>query len=477
MRPKSLASDSSPLSWELLGYALALLALIRAIPEFFIGALPTGFDSSNSYLVFLTSDHLSLGQALKSFNLLYYILQEVHLLLHSNALITIKLVGVIVYVLMCLSFALVIRSITKVPPYLLAIGTLVFGLELSTLRLSWDLFRNELGLAFLLLAFWQWYTYKKKGSLLNFILAIFSAALVLASHQIVAIFMLILILLYLLSSLEKRLTISKLSAPIILPIIFLVLWPLLAQHISYHGITLWASLLSPNATANPINPFSLFWLLFSPPLLLLALLGYVRHPSPALLLTTLLLLVQALSPFFFHTAGFYLWDRWMYFLVLPFSILAVQGMQTLGNWLHKHLTVPPLVTWLVCAVILIAPSFKFFWPTTTLFPANSTQEIANYFPPNLMWNAIGTHSVDSIISSAKILRTYYVGSVPIYVDWRYGGIARFYLPDMMPHIIFTHEGFNPGTHYYIFGVNYSDLPTGTQLEGTTIDCPVYVYPS
>ena len=134
---------------------------VRALAEYRIGTLPLGFDSSYAYVVQYLGKEMGFVEAVSNFNLLYFVFSLMENLGGVDAFLAIKIVGTTLFFLVSLLFGMLLQRVLKLSPWLSGLGVILFGLQLSTLRLSWDLHRNELGITFLFAtilcahSFWQ----------------------------------------------------------------------------------------------------------------------------------------------------------------------------------------------------------------------------------------------------------------------------------------------------------------------------------
>lgn len=456
--------------------AIAILCVIRLIPEINAGKQPIGYDSSSAYVVAFYTDNANLWTSLRGFNLLYYIF-EVARHAHADSFFTIKATAVAVYTLMAASFALVLRSTFKLRWPVIAISTLAFGLEVGTLRLSWDLYRNELGLIFTLLsvALFSAYYYRRRWPYLTASLLCFGLAF--GTHQIAAALAGLLLATTIAYAVGLKLTKSRLVSFILTCVLvaasFIVLHPLL---VSVIGIDFWSTY-DPK-TFDYTLPFGLFSLFFSWPLIALATIGVIRRPSPILLIVTLVLLFQSFSVLILRTSGFFLWDRWMLMLAVP---LAIYGAIAI-DWIIDYVKPIPFfvpIAYLCLLATLATPSIFFLSPNLAI-GLNDNPKLFTVTPSNIRFNTTNIHKDDEIALAASVLIRNYDQVSPIVVDWRYQSLVYYYLQPLMPHIKYVNQNHvadpnNPtvitGRHY-TFGPSFATSWPGPLLPGTDPAFPV-----
>ncbi len=128
---------------------------IRAIPEIIVGPYPVGFDTIAFYVP-VTLDWAAgkVGpiQMLGSAPLMYTISTLVYMVTHVNPVWIFKVMGPILYGSMILALFSFLRAGLDWNDRLAFGGALLTSLYFVTLRVSWDLYRDMLGLTFILIA-------------------------------------------------------------------------------------------------------------------------------------------------------------------------------------------------------------------------------------------------------------------------------------------------------------------------------------
>ena len=160
--------------------------VIRLIPELIMYPYPIGFDTVTAYLSkIMYGNILGLGlfDILKKTNL-YYLVQQFVYNLVGDPILTIKILGPILYGLLFLSIGLYTYQKYKVDLKHLVIGILIVSISILALRIGWDLYRNMLGLFFAISTL----------TMLNLddkmrVLAVLPASLTALSHELATIFL------------------------------------------------------------------------------------------------------------------------------------------------------------------------------------------------------------------------------------------------------------------------------------------------
>src|SRR3989454_10083973 len=131
----------------------ALAALHRSIPEVLAGKYPVGFDVNAYYpYLILSFPSISAVDLLKAGPLFYGIMWFIQAITGADVFLLLKIVGPVIYGILSASFLVFLVKFLKLSLQKATFGTILLVLQPIALRISWDLFRNELGLAFGLVA-------------------------------------------------------------------------------------------------------------------------------------------------------------------------------------------------------------------------------------------------------------------------------------------------------------------------------------
>src|SRR5256712_11745749 len=131
----------------------ALAAMLRATPEVLAGKYPVGFDV-NAYYPYLIMSFPSISalDMLKAGPLFYAVMWSIQSMTGADVFLLLKIAGPIIYGILSASFLVFLVKFLKLSLQKATFGTAMLILQPIALRISWDLFRNELGLAFGLVA-------------------------------------------------------------------------------------------------------------------------------------------------------------------------------------------------------------------------------------------------------------------------------------------------------------------------------------
>lgn len=429
--------------WFIVLILFVIAAMIRIIPEIKAGIWPIGYDTFNSYVADISSYNGPLFNWIRSANILYFLFLPLKII-GIKPLIIMKIFGPLLYGFLTVSFYYFLRKFLKFSPIKACLGGLLLIFQLGALRISWDLFRNELGLIFFFLAMINLGKIKENRHLIYFIL---SSILVVLSNQLVTVILIVVTGIYWLSLLKNKKypEVWRLLIPgAIVAFLFsmVINFPgktLYDSHIiftsesNYFGFYFYAykKVMSYGQLTNLI--ITLFLLLFSF-LLPLALYGFwLLRKNIILTAMTLWLLAGTFSSLIFAGYGLIVWDRWLVMLVFPFVIYAVHGAFYLGSliggikkWAQKL----PALAWALSAIFWLSFFGLFIWrdiPFLTASYADAKKPFANdainsYFPRTMVHNSVGIWKIQSTLDCVQWLNKRTPPGSAIIVDNRYRGL-------------------------------------------------------
>jgi hypothetical protein len=128
---------------------------IRAIPEIIVGPYPLGWDTIAFYVpntLDWAAGKAGLAEIIGTAPLMYMISVPVYLLSRVNPVWIFKIMGPVLYGMMIGALFRFLRIGLKWPNRQALGGALLTSLYFVTLRISWDMYRNMLGLTFILLS-------------------------------------------------------------------------------------------------------------------------------------------------------------------------------------------------------------------------------------------------------------------------------------------------------------------------------------
>lgn len=376
--------------------------LIRLIPEILSFPFPIGFDTIHYAVAMENGVVLSHWTAFFTSSwLLYAFIVPVYTLLQADPFLLLKIVAPLLF---GLNVAGVYWFSRKMLGWNFRMGVLTgvfFALQLASLRISWDLLRNTLGLGILLFAL----SYVEEvGSKRGFVLFASFALLSIFAHEYAGVTLLVVVFGLLFWQLAKR----KLDSNAIrlglatLPTltVFLIgislrLFPINhstettvisagdAVPAKVGGLPFLVDYLHVQSSVDSYTNYSslalsvglLFAVLFLPYIFLIVK-GFFRNG--VLTLWTGLLLVGAVGCLFIPFAALKYWHRWMFMLVYPFTFYAVSGFgrslkfreknARFSSWFFdKKATTMVLITFTIGVAYLATPLLMVY--TTASVPA------------------------------------------------------------------------------------------------------------
>jgi len=434
--------------WDwVLVVVLALLAgLIRWYPESKVGFFPIGYDTFNAYVPDLTKSDGNLIRWFFSSDLLYLILWPIKQLFHLDANTLIKFTGPVLYGLLTSSFYLLCRKFLnwKILPSLLA--GLFLMVQLATLRMSWDLFRNMLSLIFLFAATYCLYANHKVKNLV--LLGIFSVLIVMSNPLVAGLWFILLLVWLAVKLVKKEYQNCLMILSAILPaLVFFVLCLKTSQTNNFGGrvfyeaesdriFTYFTAYVNKTTYSNLVQTItSLFWLMFKfvwP----LAIYGfYLMRKNILLTALTIWLLIGSFSSIVFGGYGVFVWDRWMMMLVFPLIIYMVYGGWALGEkiskikifkpkWMQIVLTSFAVIFWLAYLSLFVYPSWAFVDTPVKKAKMPFANKLTNqYFPVSMLNNSVGFENIADVLKCIEYINSQAPDQSIVAVDNRYRGIV------------------------------------------------------
>lgn len=373
---------------------------LRAIPEMRIGQYPIGFDTINSYSLVYFND-TSLFQSVQGSVLVQWIM---HYFLQDSPIetiwLSIKMWGILLYGGLTASLFCYFYFGQKLSKIQSLIITFIFGLSLASLRMSMELFRNEAGLIFMFLSLMALENISAKLNLKNLLLfCLWSILLVVifSLHQLAF----ILTIIILVSKIVNYLFGVK-NKPINY-LVFLIFFALLAMAGEIFSETVvmnfgvWRNYSISDITGSTPYPIESgivtnFYLFLYSGLIFFSTVGLMVKRSSYLSITLIILSILSLSPAIFYGYGFYLWDRWMYFLIIPFAYYAYFGLEYLVEKMSVWFDIRNTgILWAIGILLMV-------WKPVAFLQSGENsllngiklpyEEMSDYFPASLADNSL-----------------------------------------------------------------------------------------
>ncbi len=413
-------------------FALAAFLIpvgIRAVPEILVGLYPVGWDTIAFYVpntLDWAAEKVGWMAMLGTAPLMYMISVPVYLLLRVNPVWIFKVMGPALYGSMIWALFRFLRLGLRWPERQALGGALMTSLYFVTLRISWDMYRNMLGLTFILLSLPLLEDWKgpRKQVLLSALIV-----LAVASDQLTGVIASFLVGARFLSGLMRR-DWDELTGlvRIAVPGVFLFFSIVYAAQMA-SGIGLvqkQASTPSLDSLGSSLGFLGYAYMALAP----LVIAGLRRVPSRDLKNWSVLCagaVFTALLPFFGLVVMSY---RWSLLLSIPLCVYAAAGLSSLTGSRHsiRRLTrplnkagLPIFATLLVgLAVLYIGLPAQSAFPYSTAFPS--------LLPTSMVQDTVPLSDMDSLIGLMNWVASNSNSQTALITHQAIYGWARAYFP-------------------------------------------------
>jgi len=414
---------------------LSIGFLVRLVPELLAFPHPIGFDTIH-YAAAMESGVVIVhwSRVFTSSWLLYAFIVPLYNLLQANPFILLKIVAPLLF---GLNVAGVYWFSRKMLGWNLRIGVLTgvfFALQLASLRISWDLLRNTLGLGILLFALsYVKEVNSKRGFMLFAILSLLSVF----AHEYVAVTLLVVVFGLLvwklvnrkLDSGSIRLVLASIPALIVfLMNIGLRVFPVRyaietnvikagdAVRASVGGFSFFVDYLNIQTNVDSYASYFdlalsvglLFTVLFLP-YMFLVVKGFFRNG--VLNLWTCLLLIGAFGCLLIPFAALQYWHRWMFMLAYPFTFYAINGFGRLlerfrnktspfSSWFSNKKTVASILLTFALGIAYLATPLLMVYANVNVSVLSGTYLYFSTSP------TVPYEDVDSVVEAMHWLNDY-----------------------------------------------------------------------
>lgn len=431
--------------------------LVRLVPELLAGAAPIGFDTVH-YAVVMQSGVVwaNWGSFFTSSWLLYALTVPLYSVSQVDPFLLLKVVAPALYGLNVAGIYFFARRMLGWDLRMGVFAGVLFALQLASLRISWDLLRNTLGMGLLLFALaYVGEVDSKRGFALFSVLSLLSVF----AHEYAAVTLLVVVLGLVVWRLFKRQMFSGAKRLVlgVLPAlaVFVIGMGLRFFPVGYvaetnviqvgetvsvkaGGLFFLENYLAENSSAISyggywdlaLNVCMLFAFLFLP-YLFLVVKGFFRNS--VLDFWTGLLVIGAFGCLLVPFAALQYWYRWMFMLVYPFTFYAVSGFRRLAgrfkgdrsrfsSWFsNKKAAAMVLLTFALGIAYLVTPGLMMFAgaslpmsPSTSLY--FSTSPTVPYEDVDSVVAAMGwlNDNMDGV--SSVILQSVFLFYGQLYLD-------------------------------------------------------------
>jgi len=373
--------------------AFAVPLILRALPEIIMGPYVVGFDTLAYYVptVLKLLDHgMDFMSFLATAPLLYALLWSLAKL-GMPVVVAIKVLSPVLYGFLGLSVFLYAEKGLKWS----GVKSLLVGLLATayfvTLRISWDMLRNELGLIFFFVVLTL--LLRNKSRARDYLVLSIVMILTVLSHQYVSALLFSTIIATLVfewrrnsENAKKLILVALPSALLFLVILYANMISAPSSSASLESFSAWYVLFgfsSPQATLLDTLGFLLFCYV---PLLPLVFLGAKRIHNPQFvtwIVASLLLVIIALAFPLYSPVGY----RWILMLVFPLAFYATEGLLSLKRKFYQ-----------VVAVVVLASLTAGFVLLPSQYPLPYYTGYLHYVPSTMLSNTVSLSDCADTVS-------------------------------------------------------------------------------
>ena len=307
--------------------------LIRSIPEILSWPSPLGFDTVVYYIPLIREGwvfSLSLTGFMKTTSL-FYLLSSLPYELTHNSIAVIKVLGILLLSVLCFTFYVYARKAlrwTERKSFLIAVLTSIYFVSL---RNSWDMYRQTLGLIFLVTAL---LALKSSSSPRRYYAAAVLMVLTVLSHELAAVILFSFVAIeasrFLIEKSRKEFLLLSVSAILPIGLFFF-------QVYSFEEGTLLIP--SGPVASNPSLGLVLYMvglILFCYSIILpLAFIGLFKVRDSLFRCWTMLCIGIILFKMIYPNAPTAFWFRWVLLLVYPLLFFTVEGLDAIWQFSSK----------------------------------------------------------------------------------------------------------------------------------------------
>ncbi len=416
------------------GYVLASFVIpliVRSIPEILSWPYPLGLDTLNVMPQIQHAYVFSLGPVgfLQNTTLFYLLATLLYELFH-NVVTVIKILGPLL--LAALSFTMYLyarKGLCWNSRKSLLVSILVATYFVS-LRDSWDLYRQTLGLVFLMAALVSLKSFKSPR---RYYAASFFMVLTVFSHELASVILFFVVVLEAARFLMKRLrrdSVYLLASAALPAALFLF-----QRYSPQQGTLVVPSSIVASGPSFNLAVYMGGLLIYCYAIILpLVFLGIKGLRDRVLKYWILLCVGIVLVEMLFPNAPLYFWNRWVYLLVYPLLFFAVQGLERLWRFAPnvkgkvKRL-LPKVFAIAYCFLLLVLSGYYL-----TTSPENAFPYFSQYnpylaeIPSSMLQNTVSINDNPSLVACFEWLNNNTAESSVIVSHYALSDLAAIYIP-------------------------------------------------
>jgi hypothetical protein len=401
--------------------------IIRSIPNL-LTAYPIGYDTIDyATQIYDWSNILQDPNIIFKTPLFVLLADVIFIVSNSDPFVILRFLQPLLYGFLVASFYYACKTLYSWDSKWIFFSAFLFSLQTVTLRISWDLFKNELGLALLLLTLPR----LKKPQTFSFILL---TILIVLSHQIVSFILLGIIFVFLLRYyLRKKYSKTRnlLLASVPFAILFVLVFFFRINVINLNVQNGDRSVFSPSIISYPLNQslpfpfvnyiegeglanyqgsyftllidifslyaasfmFILFFLIYE---LLIVQKAVFSNRSNPINVWMIFCTLPILNCIFFPVFALFSWHRWMLMLIVPYSIYATAGIIKLSSNIRL---VQIRKYFHICIVIVLGITCLFYLAmpySNSLSLYSAFNPSSKYAPTTMMRNSVPLDDIQQI---------------------------------------------------------------------------------
>lgn len=373
---------------------------IRLAPEIISWPYPTGFDSL-MYVNAMLGGFPFNGSPLTLIKSTYffYILAWATNSLIGNLLVTMKILGSVIFSTFCASLYVYAKKVLKWNYWKSLLVSVLAGSYFVSLGMSWQMYRMALGLVFLMVAL---SAIRIENFKIRIIALAISFLLTVWSHEIATVTLFLLTVFLFVTGHADRRTLMIVLIPSILLFIYQLYDPVTGR--LYIPIYSFYSV-SPLNSALYVSNYMLYALLPLSPLIITGLFRF-RH-FDMLDLSLICLMFIYMPVYLPQYAGF--WYRWALIIIYPMLFFAVEGLEWLwkaGRNLNRKLKLSRLFAISILTVNFIMTAYYVASP-----PENQIKYFGDwnnykaFIPTSMLQNSIPLSDTPYVIKALKWIKS------------------------------------------------------------------------
>jgi len=375
---------------------------IRLIPEIIAWPYPIGFDTLIYADIILEGTYLqkNLIELFKSTSLFYIISTAINKIL-GDAILTVKILGPILFAILCYMLYLYSRIVLKWKVWKCFMVSLLAGTYFVSLRISWEMYRQMLGSIFLIAILIALRFQNMKIKLLTISIL---GLLIVWSHELTAIlyFIIIAINIFTYKEIYSKVSISLTTIPAAILFIYQRYNPAIGSigvPIEQVTSTSWIDL------ASFITGFLIYMFL---PIFPLVFIGVITLRNIDIWSWIATCLIFTYWPLFLPEYSIICWFRWAILLVYPIIFLTIEGTDRLLNIGRKIIWKLNIGKIMVLLILILNLVFSGYYlislPENQMEYFGKWNNYKQYIQTSMLQNSISISDTQNVIEALNWMK-------------------------------------------------------------------------